>query len=436
MVLADRRGAMKIGWGDRSVTSFHSGASSPTLSWTLWPHDRHPGVLNPAGAVIQAIIATYNTVTFFIEKARQIGAVVASFIDSIAAIAAGQVEGAAARVEQTLANTLTVVIAFLAKFAGLGGIPDKIVGIVKKIQQPIDKALDKIVAWLGKMLDDLVAKAKDTARKLLEWWRKKVPITGGDEPHTLTFQGERRSAKLVVMSQQPTEPEIFMTQTAKEKQIPDEKSAKPISDTRGYAERIRSLRTLLQVFDEKAKAAPSGEQAKEADALSKDLDDKLKKLAGHFRTTFIAWKVSDEVVKELKLSRRKLNVKWTLKQKLAVAAQHAWLQGDPKLLVPDKTGEKINVRPGIDRRHVVSLSDIGRHYMAVLNNQKASKAKLLLEERSSTSEARVKVSEPVNADAIKAAAIERYKNFFGLCHEHLPGTVLEQPSQVQGKARH
>ena len=109
-------------------------------------------MLNPAGAVIQAIIAIYNTVTFFIEKAKQIGAVVASFIDSIAAIAAGQVGGAAKRVEQTLANTLTVVIAFLAKFAGLGGIPDKLVGIVKKIRQPIDKGLDKIVDWLGKML--------------------------------------------------------------------------------------------------------------------------------------------------------------------------------------------------------------------------------------------------------------------------------------------
>ncbi|GAB3862024.1 hypothetical protein GCM10028801_26880 [Nocardioides maradonensis] len=41
-------------------------------------------MLGPAGAVIQAIIATYNTV-MFAYRARQIGAVVASFIDSIAA---------------------------------------------------------------------------------------------------------------------------------------------------------------------------------------------------------------------------------------------------------------------------------------------------------------------------------------------------------------
>ncbi|NTU58400.1 MAG: DUF4157 domain-containing protein [Chlorobiaceae bacterium] len=117
-------------------------------------------MLNPAGAVIQAIIAIYNTVTFFIEKINQIAAVVASFIDSISAIASGQVDAAAAKVEQTLANTLTVVISFLAKFAGLGGIPNKIVGIIKKIRQPIDRGLDKIVAWLGNMLKSLKEKAK------------------------------------------------------------------------------------------------------------------------------------------------------------------------------------------------------------------------------------------------------------------------------------
>ncbi|WP_245153489.1 DUF4157 domain-containing protein [Chlorobaculum sp. 24CR] len=113
-------------------------------------------MINPAGAVVQAIIAIYNTISFFIEKARQIAAVVASFVDSIAAIASGQVNAAATKVEQTLANTLTVVISFLAKFVGLGGIPKKLVGIVQKVRKPIDKGLDKIVAWLGKMLKKMV----------------------------------------------------------------------------------------------------------------------------------------------------------------------------------------------------------------------------------------------------------------------------------------
>ncbi|NOT63774.1 MAG: hypothetical protein HOP19_26465, partial [Acidobacteria bacterium] len=116
-------------------------------------------MINPAGAVIQAILAIYNTVTFFISKISQIAATVGAFIDSIAAIAAGQVEPAAQKVEQTMANTLTLIISFLAKLVGLGNVPEKVVGIIRKIRQPIDKGLDKIVAWLGGLLKKVGAAA-------------------------------------------------------------------------------------------------------------------------------------------------------------------------------------------------------------------------------------------------------------------------------------
>ena len=229
---------------------------------------------------------------FFVEKARQIGAVVASFIDSIAAIAAGQVDAAANRVETTMANTLTVVIAFLARFVGLGNVPDKVVGIVKKIRQPIDNGLDKIVGWLGKMLDKLVAKAKDTAKKLVDWWRKKVPISGGDKPHTLTFHGERRSAKLVIQSD-PTDPVDFMTQTAKQAGVKDQDSAAPIATTGSHMKVIKPLQTALQKIDDHLRAAASGAKAKAADADAKKLDDAMKVLGKHVGDTLATWKVSD-----------------------------------------------------------------------------------------------------------------------------------------------
>jgi hypothetical protein len=138
-------------------------------------------MLNPAGAVIQAIIAIYNTVTFFIEKISQIAAVVASFIDSIASIASGQVDGAAKKVEQTMAKTLTLIIAFLAKFAGLGNIPGKLVAIVKKIRKPIDKGLDKIVGWLGKMLK----KAAVAVKKAVSSFFSPKSFKVGDGEHRL-----------------------------------------------------------------------------------------------------------------------------------------------------------------------------------------------------------------------------------------------------------
>jgi len=106
-------------------------------------------MLNPAGAFIQAIIAIYNTVMFFVERLRQIAQVTAAFIDSIAAIAGGVIAAAANRVEQSMAGLLTLVISFLARLVGLGRVSDAITNIINRIRAPIDRALDRVVAWIA-----------------------------------------------------------------------------------------------------------------------------------------------------------------------------------------------------------------------------------------------------------------------------------------------
>jgi hypothetical protein len=105
-------------------------------------------MITPAGAFIQAIIAIYNTIMFFVERIRQIAQVAASFIDSIATIASGNVAPAANRVEQTMAGLLTLVISFLARIAGLGRVSDAITGLIARIRAPIDRALDRVVQWI------------------------------------------------------------------------------------------------------------------------------------------------------------------------------------------------------------------------------------------------------------------------------------------------
>ena len=104
--------------------------------------------LNPAGAFIQAVIATYDTIMFFVERLRQIAQVAASVIDSLAAIAGGAIGAAANRIEQTLAGLLTLVISFLARIAGLGRVGDAITSVVDRVRRPIDRALDRVVDWI------------------------------------------------------------------------------------------------------------------------------------------------------------------------------------------------------------------------------------------------------------------------------------------------
>jgi len=154
----------------------------------------------PGAGFISAILSIYDTVMVFVNKIKQIIAVVTGFIDSIVAIAAGQIGAAAARVESALAGVLSLAINFLAGFAGLGKVADKVMGVINKIRAPIDKALDWLVGWIVKAAKGLVSKAKAGVKALISWWKTKVSFQAGAESHSLYFQGEGPGATLVVAS--------------------------------------------------------------------------------------------------------------------------------------------------------------------------------------------------------------------------------------------
>jgi len=118
-------------------------------------------MLNPAGAIIQAIIAVYNTVAFFIERINQILALVESIVDSIASIAAGKLEQAANFVERTMARTLPVILGFLGRLIGLGDVSGAIKNVIQTIQTKVDAAIDKMIAWIVEKATQLFGKSKE-----------------------------------------------------------------------------------------------------------------------------------------------------------------------------------------------------------------------------------------------------------------------------------
>jgi hypothetical protein len=172
--------------------------------------------LNPAGAFIQAIIAIYNTVMFFVERLRQIARVAATFIDSISAIASGSLATAANRVEQTMAGMLTLVISFLARLVGLGRVSDAITNIINRIRQPIDRALDRIVDWIVNMARRagrfLMGAARSAATRVAGWLglRRRFRTADG-ENHTLYFDANANPPRLMRASGMPTEILTFLS---------------------------------------------------------------------------------------------------------------------------------------------------------------------------------------------------------------------------------
>ena len=165
---------------------------------------RIASMLNPAGAVIQAIIAIYNTIMFVRERLQQIMAVAESFFNSIAAIAAGQIGAAADRVEQTMGRLVPVVISFLARLLGLGGISDTIRNIIARIRAPIERALDWLVNWIATQARRLVTAVASGARavvaRVTNWWAARRSFRAADGEHQLYIEGSGANRRVMLAS--------------------------------------------------------------------------------------------------------------------------------------------------------------------------------------------------------------------------------------------
>jgi hypothetical protein len=126
------------------------------------------GMLNPAGAIVQAIEVIYKVLKWIFENAARIFSLVETVVNGIADILAGNLGGMAAAIEQALARVLPIVIAFLADLLGLGDLPKKVADAVKKIQSFVEGILDKVITFLAekaKSLFKALGFGKDDAKE-------------------------------------------------------------------------------------------------------------------------------------------------------------------------------------------------------------------------------------------------------------------------------
>jgi hypothetical protein len=137
-------------------------------------------MFNPAGAIAQAVMAIYNTFMFFIERRQEIAALSEAVFASIGNIAAGNVAGAANSVEQAMGRSLSVMISFLARLIGLGGISKQIKNVIKRIQAPIDGAINKLANFIVEKAKGLLGRSQEDKIKALGFSKDKLQIGEGD----------------------------------------------------------------------------------------------------------------------------------------------------------------------------------------------------------------------------------------------------------------
>lgn len=139
-------------------------------------------LLSPVGAIIQAIMKTYTTVQFFIQKINQILDLVESIVNSIAAIASGAISSAANFVERTMARTIPVILDFLARFIGLGDVGAQVQTTIRNLQGSVDRMLDRAVEWIRRQAGSLASRvlggdpSAPSADRVRSGLREAVPL--------------------------------------------------------------------------------------------------------------------------------------------------------------------------------------------------------------------------------------------------------------------
>ena len=145
----------------------------------------------PGAGIIKAIIGIYDTVMFFIQKAKQIAQMVGNFLGSIAEIAMGNIGAAADALEGGLAKALSLVINFLAKFLHLSGITDKIKKVIEMVRGKVSMVLDKIVAWIQKMAGKLLGKKDEKPDERTDEQKMKDLKSGVNEASIIISDKEK-----------------------------------------------------------------------------------------------------------------------------------------------------------------------------------------------------------------------------------------------------
>lgn len=195
-------------------------------------------LLNPAGAILQAIEAIYRVLTWIYENAARIFTLIEAVVNGAAQVLAGNVGGMAAVVEHALVGLMVPVIDFLADYLGLGGIPEAIRDLVLGLQARIERILDRVIAFIAEKARALLARMGVGGQPGQQDKQDKQDKPGGDgelgkevrfqadgEGHRLWVAKQPGGATLMVASTPMSVEERLADWTARLDRLPDTQDA-------------------------------------------------------------------------------------------------------------------------------------------------------------------------------------------------------------------
>lgn len=261
-------------------------------------------MFNPVGAIIQVILTIVNVVMFVVEQAQRILALVESVLQSVHAIATGAIGGAITWIERALANTIPIVIGFLARLLGLSGLTQKIQEFIRRIQARVEAAIDKVLAKVVGMFRAAGSAVAGAAKKLIAWWKREHRFSADGESHRVFFTGDARRPQLRVAS---TEKSLLQFLA----DVRTRASAKPKNQAQlTLADKVEAAQTTIE--DLRKKRNPP--KPEDPDPVDKEIDDQFTFIANNLPKLFGGdkWGTPERPVLLLKYPKKALSLYRTL----------------------------------------------------------------------------------------------------------------------------
>lgn len=164
------------------------------------------GMLNPVGAIAQAIDLIYQVCSWIFRNAARIFRFVEAVVNGMADVIAGNVGGLATKVEQALASLIPPVIDFLAGLLHLGGLPGEVAEVITRLQTMVYGILDRVIGFLAERGRALLARMGIGGEEEGEGHNRddelgtSVRFAGGGESHRLWFDRSGDNATLMLAS--------------------------------------------------------------------------------------------------------------------------------------------------------------------------------------------------------------------------------------------
>jgi hypothetical protein len=169
-------------------------------------------MLNPAGAIVQAIEAIYRVLAWVFQNAARIFSLVETVVNGAAQLVAGNISGMATAVEGALARLISPVIDFLADYIGLGDLPEKIADVIKGFQGWIEGILDRVIGFLAERARALLVRLglarpaeqrPPAGHEADDEVGETIPFSAGGEGHRVWIRVDANAATPMVASDNP-----------------------------------------------------------------------------------------------------------------------------------------------------------------------------------------------------------------------------------------